>query len=51
MVKNLLANVGNVGSVPGSERFPGGGNSNPLQYSPEEPGGLRTTGPHRVRHN
>ena len=26
-------NVGEVGSMPGSGRFPGGGNSNPLQYS------------------
>ena len=36
MVKNLLANTGDtrdVGSIPGSERFPGGGNGNPLQYS------------------
>ena len=36
MVKNLLANAGDtrdVGSIPGSERFPGGGNGNPLQYS------------------
>ena len=24
---------GNTGSMPGSERFPGGGNSNPIQYS------------------
>ena len=25
--------AGDVGSIPGSERFPGGGNGNPLQYS------------------
>ena len=25
--------AGDVGSVPGSGRFPGGGRSNPLQYS------------------
>ena len=34
MVKNLLANTGDVrdaGSVPGLGRFPGGGDSNPLQ--------------------
>ena len=34
MVKNQSpANAGDVGSVPGLERSPGGGNSNPLQYS------------------
>ena len=36
VVKNLPANTGdirNVGSIPGSGRFPGGGQGNPLQYS------------------
>ena len=33
MVKNLPANEGGVGSIPGSGRFPGGGNGNLLQYS------------------
>ena len=36
VVKNLPANAGDirdVGSIPGSGRFPGGGHSNPLQYS------------------
>ena len=33
MVKNLPANAGDVGSIPGSERSPGEGNDNPLQYS------------------
>ena len=33
MVKNPLANAGDVGSVPGLGRSPGGGNGNPLQYS------------------
>ena len=36
VVKNLPANSGDLrdtGSVPGSGRFPGGGNGNPLQYS------------------
>ena len=33
MVKNLPANAGNVGWIPGSGRSPGGGNRNPLQYS------------------
>ena len=35
VVENLPANVGNVravSSIPGSERFPGGGHGNPLQY-------------------
>ena len=35
-VKKLPANAGetrDMGSVPGSGRSPGGGNSNPLQYS------------------
>ena len=33
VVKNPPANVGDVGSIPGLGRSPGGGNSNPLQYS------------------
>ena len=36
MVKNLLANVGDVrdvSSIPGSGRLPGGGHGNPFQYS------------------
>ena len=33
MVKNPPANVGDVGSIPGSGRSPGGGNGNSLQYS------------------
>ena len=32
MVKNPLANAGDVDSIPGSGRFPGEGNGNPLQY-------------------
>ena len=31
--KMSACKVGNLGSVPGSERSPGGGNGNPLQYS------------------
>ena len=49
--KNLLANVGDKGSIPGLGRSPGKGNSNPLQYSclgenplTEEPGGLQSVG-------
>jgi len=33
MVKNLPANSGDAGWIPGSGRSPGGGNGNPLQYS------------------
>ena len=33
VVKNLPANAGDMGLIPGSERSPGGGNGNPLQYS------------------
>ena len=36
MVKNPLVNVGDirdVGSIPESGRFPGGGHGNPLQYA------------------
>ena len=33
VVRNLPANVGDVGLIPGSGRSPGGGNGNPLQYS------------------
>ena len=50
VVKNLLANAGDVreqGSIPGSERSPGEGNGNPLQYSclenPTDRGAWRAT--------
>ena len=33
VVKNLPANAGDAGSIPGFGRSPGGGNGNPLQYS------------------
>ena len=48
MVKNLLANTGESGSIPESGRSPEAGNGNPLQYSclgipwTEEPGGLQS---------
>ena len=46
MVKNPSANpgdAGDVGSIPGSGRFPGGGYGNPLQYSClENPHGHRS---------
>ena len=56
MVKNLLANAGDVGLIPRLGRFPRGGNGNPFQYScwiipwMEEPGGLEFMGLQRVRH-
>ena len=50
VVKNLPANARDVrdtGSIPGSGRFSGGGNGNPLQYScledPLDRGAWRTT--------
>ena len=59
--KNRNVNAGDIrdmGSIPGSGRFPGGGHSNPLQYSclwripwTEEPGGLRSMGSQRVGHD
>ena len=57
MVKNLPANAGDVGLIPGWGRSPGGGHDNPVQYSclenpwAEEPVGLQSMGPQRVRHN
>ena len=33
MVKNPPSNVGDAGSIPRSQRSPGEGNGNPLQYS------------------
>ena len=33
IMKNLLANAGNTGSIPGSGRSPGEGNGNSLQWS------------------
>ena len=33
VLKNPIANAGNLGSIPGSGRSPGGGNGNPLQDS------------------
>ena len=32
VVKNLPANAGDLGLIPGSGRSPGGRNGNPLQY-------------------
>ena len=33
MVKDVTADTRDVGSIPGSGRFPGVGNDNPLQYA------------------
>ena len=58
MVKNPPTNAGDIrdmGSVPELGKSPEGGHGNPLQYSgwripwTEEPGGLQSTGPQRVR--
>ena len=50
VVKNLLASAGDIkvaGSIPVSERSPGGGRGNPLQYSclenPTDRGGSQAT--------
>ena len=60
VVRNLPVSAGDVrdvSSIPGSGRSPGGGHSNPLQYSyPEnlhgqDPGRLQSIGSQRVRHN
>ena len=48
VVKKPPANAGDIrdmGSIPGSGKFPGGGHSNPLQYSClETPHGQRSLG-------
>ena len=60
VVKNLPANAGHAGdisSIPGSGKSPGGGSGNLLQYYSqrilwtEEPGGLLFMGCQRVGHN
>ena len=54
MVKNLPTNLGDMGPIPRSGRFPGEGNGNPLQYSclenpmDQKPGGLWSMGCKRV---
>ena len=54
VVKNLPVNaedIGDIGSIPGSERFPGGGNGNPLPiFLPGESHG-QSMRSQRVRHN
>ena len=60
MVMNPSANTGNIGdagSIPGSERFPGEGNGNPPSILAwkipwmEEPSRLQSMGLKRVGHN
>ena len=52
VVKNLPASAGDMGVIPGLERSPREGNSNPLQYSYlgnpiEEPSELHSVGSQR----
>ena len=55
--KESNCQAGDMGSIPGSGRSPGGGNGNPLQYSSleipwaEEPGGLQSMGSQKVGHD
>ena len=59
MVKNLPANAGDIrdmGSLPGSGRFPGVENGNSIFLAwgipwTEEPGRIQSIGLHRVRHH
>ena len=49
--KESACDEGDLGSIPGSGRSPGGGHGNPLQYSclenppGQEPGGIQSMGP------
>ena len=53
--KQSACSVGDLGSIPGLGRSPGGEHGKPLQYreSPwtEEPGGLQSKGLQRVEHD
>ena len=56
--KKSACNAGDVGSIPGLERFPGGRHGNPLQFllpgeSPwtEGPGGVQSMGSQRDGHD
>ena len=60
VIKNPPDNAGDIrvsGSIPGLERYPGGGDGNPLQYSAwkipwtEDPGQLQSIGWQRVGHD
>ena len=54
VVKNLLANAGDLGLIPGARRSPGEENAKPLLYSSlgnptEEPDGLQSLGSQKGR--
>ena len=55
--KESTCNVGDLSSIPGLGRSPGGGHGNPLSIPAwriawtEEPGGLQSMGSPRVRHD
>ena len=55
--KESAYNAGDLGLIPGSGRFPGEGNGNPLHYSclenpiDEDPGRLESMGSQRVGHD
>ena len=56
--KESAYNAGDTGLIPGSGKFPGGGNGNSLQHScledptdREGPGGLQSMGLQRVGHD
>ena len=57
LVQESACSLGQLGSIPGLGRSPGGGEGNPLQYScwenpwTEEPGELQPMGSQRVEHN
>ena len=51
--KESVCNAGHLDSIPGLGKFPGGGPSNPLPYSPIDRGAdrLRSMGSQRVGHD
>ena len=55
--KESVCDAGDLGSIPGSGRSPGGGNGDSLQFLAwiipwiEEPGRLQSMGSQRVRHD
>ena len=50
--KESACNPGDLGLIPGSERFPGEGNGNPLKYSwLENPHGQKSLAGARVGHD
>ena len=56
-VNESSGDAGDIGSIPGLERSPGGEHGNPLQYSylknsmEQEPGGLQSIASRRVGHD